>query len=160
MAEKVEEARDFEGLLHDHGVRVTSQRKVILDVLSSRGGSLTAEGIYQEARQLDRHINLATIYRTLATLRDSGIVQQFYISPDHSESRFALVDEPEPSPAVTAPERMHFHCRGCGKTMVLENPALSALIQQTLDVQVGGAMFKRICMCVEGFCSECAEAAR
>lgn len=147
--------RMFEQFLHKHGLRITAQRRVILEVLISCGWHLTAEEIYREARHRNRHINLATIYRTLTTLRESGLVQQFYVSPDHGESHFRLVEADRP-----VLESLNFHCVSCGRITNLDKPELVETLLALLGKQIDGFHLTQICMCVEGSCPRCVKAAR
>ena len=145
--------RAFEQFLHKKGFRITEQRRIILEVLASCGWHLTAVEIYREARNRNRHINLATIYRTLIRLRESGLVQQYYVSPDHSESHFRLVEEVQP-----IPESLHFHCVNCGLITNLDNTELVETLLSLLTKQTAGFHLAQICMCVEGSCPHCAKA--
>ena len=148
----------LEDYLRDQGLHITTQRRVILDVLRRDGGSLTADEVFAEARKQMSQINLATIYRTLATLRQAGAVEQYYVSPDHHESHFKLADLPS---SVTAPvrkadgERFHFHCLGCGKISEFVSADVVTIVTQALDSQVKGARVSQVCMCVEGYCPDC-----
>ena len=147
--------REFEQFLHKKGFRITEQRRIILEVLASCGWHLTAEEIYHEARNRNRHINLATIYRTLNTLRESGLVQQYYVSPDHGESHFRLVEGKHP-----IIESLHFHCMNCGRITNLNHPELVETLLSLLAKQTNGFHLSQICMCVEGSCPQCAKAAQ
>jgi Fe2+ or Zn2+ uptake regulation protein len=96
-------------------------------------------------------------------LRETGLVQQYYISPDHSESRFRLIEPPVPTQplgAYSIAESLHFHCLHCGQVTVLDSSELVDLVQKILEAQTNGFRLKQICMCAEGYCPKCAKAAR
>ena len=61
--------------LAKHGLKVTKQREVILDAFLSME-HVTAEHLYRMLSRHKPHIGLATIYRTLNLLCDSGIAQE------------------------------------------------------------------------------------
>lgn len=166
MQQNVELTHSSELLLQKYGFRNTEPRRLILDVLASGGDHLTAEEIYQEVRQRSHHVNFATIYRTLTTFRESGLVQQYYVSPEHTESRFRLLEPVEKTTAGTpkVPKNLNFHCLTCGKITTLDDSEVVALILKTIEKQISGFQLKQVCMCIEGYCSQCAnkeaEAAR
>ena len=71
----VAEARqaDYEAVLTEHGLRPTRQRVAVLGALASRDDA-TAQQIHALLVDAGEHVGLATVYRTLASLTDSGVV--------------------------------------------------------------------------------------
>jgi Fur family transcriptional regulator, ferric uptake regulator len=57
-------------------VRLTPQRRAVLDAIEAEGGSFSATDIYDSARGAEPSLGLATVYRTLDLLRTSGSVRQ------------------------------------------------------------------------------------
>lgn len=57
-------------------VRLTPQRKAVLDAIAAEPGSFTATDIYDGARAAEPSLGLATVYRTLELLRGAGSVRQ------------------------------------------------------------------------------------
>lgn len=51
-------------------LRMTKQRRTVIELLEKTSSPMTAEDIYKRAEK----VNLSTIYRTLSTLSDMGIV--------------------------------------------------------------------------------------
>lgn len=64
---------DFDRLLFEHGLRATPQRIAVLGALASRDDA-TAQQIHALLAGEGRRVGLATVYRTLAQLRDRGVV--------------------------------------------------------------------------------------
>jgi len=127
------------------GRRVTAQRQTVLEVVESSAEHLDAEAIYQRARRRDPHISLATVYRTLAVLKDMGLIEQSYLARDHAREHY------EP---VGSPEHYHFTCLGCRKVIEFQSPHIRRMtteLRRELGVQVGHA-----CVCLEGYCQDCA----
>lgn len=56
------------------GLKITDQRKLILQVLSDAEDHPSVESVYERARILDDSISMATVYRTLNLLDDLGLV--------------------------------------------------------------------------------------
>lgn len=149
----------LETWLRNQGLHITAQRRVILDVLRTHGQDLTAEEIYAEARKTNSHINLATVYRTLSKLRQAGVVEQYYVSPDHSEGHFQLTNLPltiNTKGKQWRGERFHFRCLGCGKISEIVSSELVDFVSQIVETQANGAQLTQICMCAEGYCPACA----
>ena len=67
------------------GMRVTRQRKGLLDVILNGGWSNCKE-IYYEAAKRDPSIGLATVYRMVSTLEEIGVFSRCY--------RYSLPDRP------------------------------------------------------------------
>lgn len=61
-------------LLRSHGLRITSQRKVILDVILAGNCTCTKE-VYIEARRRSPGIGIATVYRMVSLLVEIGVLQ-------------------------------------------------------------------------------------
>ena len=67
----------FKELLKENGLKVTTQRIAILDVLQSRPDThLTAEEIYEHVREQYPEIGLATVYRTIQLLSDLHLIDK------------------------------------------------------------------------------------
>ncbi|ODT64905.1 MAG: transcriptional repressor [Pelagibacterium sp. SCN 63-23] len=56
------------------GIKLTGQRRVIARVMVEERGHPNAEQIHEVAAREFARISLATVYRTLALLRDAGMV--------------------------------------------------------------------------------------
>lgn len=56
------------------GLRTTKQREAVANVVAVGPGHLTAEEILEGARQIDPALSLATVYRTLKSLQEAGLV--------------------------------------------------------------------------------------
>ncbi|MCC7175018.1 MAG: transcriptional repressor [Bryobacterales bacterium] len=69
-------AKSIKGSLRERGVRLTRQRKVLLDLIDKTGLHLDAEQLYALAKQQDSKINRVTVYRTLNLLKDMGMVDE------------------------------------------------------------------------------------
>ena len=74
------------------GVRVTSQRAVLLGLLAEAQDHPDAAELHRRAQAADGAISLATVYRTLAVLERAGVVQRH--SFDGDSARFEPAEEP------------------------------------------------------------------
>ena len=57
-------------------VRLTPQRRAVLDAVSAQEGSFSVVDVYDRARKREPSLGLATVYRTVELLRESGSVRQ------------------------------------------------------------------------------------
>ena len=65
------------------GRRLTSQRRLILGVLEESDVHLDAETLFVRAKTRDPDISLATVYRTLAVLKEMGLVEEHSLGEEH-----------------------------------------------------------------------------
>ncbi|MDD4113296.1 MAG: transcriptional repressor, partial [Herbinix sp.] len=67
----------FKVLLRTNGLKVTSQRIAILEVLNNRPGKhMTAEELYDCVRKEYPDIGLATVYRTIQMLSELSLIDK------------------------------------------------------------------------------------
>ncbi|MEQ9813944.1 MAG: Fur family transcriptional regulator [Azospirillaceae bacterium] len=66
------------------GMKMTGQRRVILEVLSSSEDHPSVETVYQRARDIDASISIATVYRTLSLLDEMNLVQRHDFNENYS----------------------------------------------------------------------------
>jgi Fur family ferric uptake transcriptional regulator len=64
----------IEQLCIDKGMRMTEQRRVIARVLSEAHDHPDVEELHRRAHAVDPHISIATVYRTVRLLEESGII--------------------------------------------------------------------------------------
>src|ERR1041385_8179142 len=62
--------------LRQRGIRLTRQRRILLDLIDHSGQHLDAESLYQMAKQKDPKLNRVTVYRTLKLLKEGGLVDE------------------------------------------------------------------------------------
>jgi Fur family ferric uptake transcriptional regulator len=127
------------------GHRVTPQRQLVLEVIESSCEHLDAEGVYQRAREKDPSISLATVYRTLAVLKNMGLIEWRHLARNHAREHY------EP---VNTPQHHHFTCLGCHKVIEFNNLQMKqrlAELHREMGIEVS-----HICICLEGYCPTCA----
>ncbi|MEM1421157.1 MAG: Fur family transcriptional regulator [Pseudomonadota bacterium] len=60
----------------EHGLRMTEQRRVIAQVLSSASDHPDVEELHRRANALDQRISIATVYRTVKLFEEAGILER------------------------------------------------------------------------------------
>ena len=83
-------------------MRMTVQRRVILEQLRRHSDHPGAEALYGEVRQILPHVSLGTVYRNLDVLAETGLIQR--IDSGGVQAYF------DPVPA----SHPHFVCDRCG----------------------------------------------
>lgn len=120
-----EKAKD---LLREKGLKVTSQRLMVLNILSAHGDEhLTVEEIYDLAKEESPEIGLATIYRTVQVLLELHVIEK--VTFDDGFARYELNGE------ETGSGHRHHHaiCTQCGKVYSLETDLLDTLEKQVFE---------------------------
>jgi Fur family ferric uptake transcriptional regulator len=92
----------------DRGLRWTSQRRAVVDVLARTDGHVTGAEIVDRCRQIDPATTPSTVYRTLDVLEELGLVRHGHAA-DGREEFHVLPDR----------EHGHLHCHTCGETWEL-----------------------------------------
>ena len=61
--------------LRKNGCRITSQRQLLIDIILQDECSSCKE-IYYQANKVDASIGMATVYRLMTTLEETGLIQR------------------------------------------------------------------------------------
>ena len=72
----MENKLDYEKELRKAGLRITRQRRIILDILANILDHPNAYEIFQRASQQDPTISLSTVYRTMKALEEVGTIER------------------------------------------------------------------------------------
>jgi len=120
---------------------LTKQREVILQVIREADEHLTANEVFENAKQLLPTISFATVYNSLRYLKDAGHIAE--ISFGNGASRFDR--------KLTRHD--HAICNKCGKLVDLELDFPAQLIQTAAAVSA----FKpeSLEFTLRGLCPEC-----
>jgi Fur family ferric uptake transcriptional regulator len=86
--------------------RVTPQRRLITSILQEQGHHLSAEEILLLGRRKQPRLSLATVYRTLRRLKDSGLVRELRLTGDRRQYEF-----------IRGEGHQHLVCLECGKVV-------------------------------------------
>jgi Fe2+ or Zn2+ uptake regulation protein len=124
------------------GRRLTAQRCLVLEVLEDSDEHLDAESLYDRAKVHNADISLATVYRTLAVLKEMGLVEEHRLGKEHAHYE----------PVRNGPH-YHFTCLSCGKVIEFDT-SLVTQIEQELSaregVRVTGSHLH-----LSGYCARC-----
>jgi Fur family iron response transcriptional regulator len=70
------------GILERHGIRPTSQRLRVAELLLATPRHMTAEQILASLRQSSGRVSKATVYNTLKLFVDHGLARQIHADPE------------------------------------------------------------------------------
>ena len=131
-------------LVRERGLRLTEPRRRVLAVLA-KGEHLTPEVLtHLVGRDGGSTLPPSTIYRTLQSLEDVGIVTHSHL--DHGPATYHLA----------RPHRhLHLVCRGCRSVLEMPTEAADALVAQVLSET--GFRADPTHMAIHGHCARCAE---
>ncbi|CAN5269664.1 Fur family transcriptional regulator [soil metagenome] len=104
-------------LLREAGLRVTNQRISVLDTLTERDDAVTAQDLYLEFRHQGEGIGLSTVYRTLTSLVEAGLLDTFQRG---GEQAFR---------ACSPKHHHHLVCSNCNQVTELE----AKMVEQWVD---------------------------
>ena len=80
--------RELERRCVSAGLKMTAQRRIVLEVLETAEDHPSVDEVYQRAKALDSSISIATVYRTLHLLDEMNLVQRHDFN--ESFSRFEV----------------------------------------------------------------------
>ena len=66
----------LEQLCQEKGLKMTEQRRVISRVLSEASDHPDVEQVYRRAVEIDPHISIATVYRTMRLFEESHVIEK------------------------------------------------------------------------------------
>ena len=125
--------------LKELGLRATPQRLAILRLLEGNTAHPSAEELYNSIKPDFPSLSLTTVYNTLESLTDAGVIQE--ISIDSERRRF----DPNPKP------HNHFFCNKCRKVFDLD----IYLLNFSLPQQVGDFWVEGAAVYFYGQCNDC-----
>jgi Fur family ferric uptake transcriptional regulator len=129
-------------LLSEAGLRSTSQRQSILDIIRRGQGHLDADEVYRRARKKQPRLSLSTVYRTLQTLKELGLVEEVHLDETHHHYEIKA-----------SHEHHHLICLGCGKVVEFECP-MSVQMQEEVSKEKGFEVVNTEVR-MTGYCPEC-----
>ena len=131
--------------LKKKGVRLTRQRRILLELIDRSGRHLDAEHLYQLAKERDPKINRVTVYRTLKLLKEGQLVDELDLMHYGGDQHYYETRMKQ--------EHAHVVCLRCGKVEEFYGEPLQRLRRQVeshFGFQVLVARTE-----VGGYCAHC-----
>jgi Fur family ferric uptake transcriptional regulator len=124
------------------GHPLTSQRRLLLELLRDYEGHIDAKELYRRASAKDESISPATVYRTLNLFKELGLIDEIRLG------RVRCYYEIKQSQG-----HQHLVCKGCGKILEFQSPYFQKLIEE-VQLQHGFHVEKAE-LYLEGRCPGC-----
>lgn len=122
------------------GVRLTAQRRALIETIQQADRHLDAAALLSEARKRDPNIDRATVYRTIELLKRLGMIDELDLMHLNGEKHYYEVK--------TQKDHLHLACFGCGEIKEFASPMFERLKQeigakndfeiQVMRLEVGG----------------------
>jgi Fur family transcriptional regulator, ferric uptake regulator len=137
-------------LIHEleaKGVRLTAQRRALVQTIQQAEAHLDAATLLARAREHDPNIDRATVYRTLELLKRLGLIDELDLMHLNGEKHYYEVK--------TQKDHLHLACFRCGAIEEFDSPTFQRLKREiglSNDFQVQVMRLE-----VGGQCKHCAE---
>ena len=131
------------------GVRITSQRQVLVSVIQDSPRHLDAASLLTLARQRDPNIDRATVYRTIAMLKNLGLIDELDLMHLEGEKHYYE--------ARTNRDHCHMACFRCGAVIEYASPAFERLKEDM--ARQGGFLIRVVRLEAGGYCKKCRKSA-
>jgi len=133
----------FAEYLVKKNLKMTPQRRLIVDVFLREGGHLASEELYNIVKKEDKSIGQATVYRTLKLLSESGIAKevQFGDGVTRYERKYG------------SSHHDHLICERCGRNVEVVDEGIERL-QEELAKREGFVLTNHK-MYLYGICPDC-----
>src|ERR1700726_1095188 len=135
----------LQAALEKRGVRLTRQRKVLLEVMDNAERHLDAGAILERAQKIDPRVHRVTVYRTLDLLKRHGLIDELDLLHLRGDRHFYESHGPR--------DHIHVACLRCGKVREVESELYEELKKQiardcSIDITVSRTE-------IGGVCTEC-----
>jgi len=124
------------------GMRFTSQRALILEIIREGRGHLDADEIFRRARYRQPRLSLSTVYRTLRALKEPGMIDELHFDDSHRHYE-----------VKSSQEHHHLVCLGCGRVVEFIYP-LSKYIKENV-VEARDFEIVETEIRIRGYCPRC-----
>jgi Fur family ferric uptake transcriptional regulator len=133
--------------LSSRGVRITSQRRLLVGIIQDSPRHLDAAKLLQLAQKHDAEIDRATVYRTLALLKGHGLIDELDLMHIEGEKHFYE--------AKTNRDHCHMACFRCGAIMEFVSSSFEKLKSEM--AAKSGFKIRVVRLEVGGVCKQCSK---
>jgi Fe2+ or Zn2+ uptake regulation protein len=112
----------LQAALEERGVRLTRQRRVLLQVMDGAERHLDAGAILERAQKIDPRVHRVTVYRTLDLLKRQGLIDELDLLHIRGDQHYYESHGPR--------DHIHVACLRCGKVREFESNLFEQLKKQ------------------------------
>ena len=146
-SQREELERILDRYMAERGLKSTRQRSLIIDIFFEMHGHLSVEDVWSRVRQDDPRVSVATVYRTMKLLAESGLAHARNFGD--GQTRY--------EPAVGREHHDHLICTRCGTIIEFENDQIERM--QDAVARRHGFKVTSHKMELYGLCKSCQKAA-
>jgi Fur family transcriptional regulator, ferric uptake regulator len=140
----------LQNALRQRRIRLTRQRRVILQVMDSAEQHLDVDQILDRAQKIDPEVHLVTVYRTIDLLKKEGLIDELDLLHLRGDRHYYETHGPR--------DHIHVACLRCGKVREFESRLYEQLkeqISRDCEIQVSVSRTE-----VGGICNDCLAASK
>jgi Fur family transcriptional regulator, ferric uptake regulator len=127
------------------GVRMTAQRRLLVGIIQDSPRHLDAATLLEVAKKQDPGLDRATVYRTIALLKDRGLIDELDLMHIEGEKHYYE--------AKTNRDHGHIACFRCGAILEYASSSFERLKKEI--AQQSGFAIRTVRLEVGGFCKKC-----
>jgi Fur family ferric uptake transcriptional regulator len=131
------------------GVRITAQRRLLVGIMQDASRHLDAAALLRIAKEKDPNVDRATVYRTIALLKERGLIDELDLMHLEGEKHYYE--------AKTSRDHCHMACFRCGTIVEYASSAFDGLKQEM--AKQSGFVIRAVRLEVGGLCKKCRKAA-
>jgi Fur family ferric uptake transcriptional regulator len=131
--------------LSARGIRLTRQRRILLQVMETARRHLDAGEILRRAQRLDPHVHRVTVYRTIDLLKRHGLIDELDLLHLRGDRHFYESHAPR--------DHIHIACLRCGKVREFESRLYEQLkkqIERDCSIKITVSRTE-----IGGYCADC-----
>ena len=131
--------------LGERGIRLTRQRRVILQVMDDAEQHLDVDQIFARAKSIDPGVHLVTVYRTIELLKNERLIDELDLLHLRGDRHYYETHGPR--------DHIHVACLKCGKVREFESrlyEQLKSQIEKDFGMKVTITRTE-----VGGYCADC-----
>lgn len=132
--------------MRSQGLRLTSQRKTVVEMAFGTKEHFTADALLARSRRRDTKVSRATVYRTLAFLVKAGLIRQVGLGQQSPQYDPNFAD---------APRHGHFVCVDCQKVVEFHDHCLD--VRESIVTKDHGFSPQRVSLQIEATCDSLRE---
>lgn len=101
--------KKLETYCKNHHIKITEQRKIITEVISTSNDHPDVEQVFERAKKLDSHISIATTYRTIKLLEEAKIIEKHDFGDGKSRYELITAEHHDHLVNINTGEIIEFH---------------------------------------------------
>jgi Fur family ferric uptake transcriptional regulator len=128
--------------LQEKGHFITTQRRLLLDLLYEAQGHIDAKELYRRAIEKDASVSQATVYRSLNLFKELGLIDEMRLGGVQCYYE-----------VKKGTDHQHLICQGCGKIIEIDIPHFQESIENIQEDHCFNVT--KVELFLHGYCTDC-----